>query len=132
MANIFPMGNLNMYTTDHTSIAPLSIGYYPGPSQTAPQLSIPPMNAYPYPTQPEEKKEPMRGLFEVFVVDPEDDKQNIVFQGFFTAKDETSARLKAAVAAKLDVAEMDNHDFIVRRLGDVRNKKTVQEVKVIP
>lgn len=75
------------------------------------------------------EKELMRGLFEVFIVDPE--TGTVVDPGLFVAKDDQTARMKAWIASKLD-GDLDNYDFIVRRLGDVRNKKSVQEVKVIP
>lgn len=70
----------------------------------------------------------MRGLFEVFVVDPTSGE--IVFEKRLLAADEAKARLKAAVQAKLD-RDVDEYDIIVRKLGDVRAKKQVQEVRVV-
>lgn len=90
---------------------------------------------------PEEvkKEQPrMRGLFEVFIVDPEatEPDRQIVSYGQFIAKDEGAARLKGwtkAVSGSrgLEDKDADDYDIIVRRLGDVRERRRVQEVKVV-
>lgn len=76
-----------------------------------------------------EEKQPMRGLFEVFIVDPE--TETIIFNGCIVATDEGTARLKAALSPALDRDKVDDYDFIVRRLGDVRAKRQVREVRVV-
>ena len=67
----------------------------------------------------QENKNHMRGLFEVFIVDPE--TASLVAHEHVVANDERSAQLKGALSAKL--GDVDDYDFIVRRLGDVRAKK---------
>jgi hypothetical protein len=79
------------------------------------------------------EKKPMRGLFSVHVVDP--DKGKVVASRLLlVAKSESNARLKAIseIAATDEFTrDVDDYDIIVVRLGDVRAKKEVQEVKVI-
>lgn len=78
--------------------------------------------------RPEEVKA-MRGLYQVWVVDPESDV--IMLNGKpVVAKSEQSARIKAVRLAGPDI-DPDEVDIIVVRLGDVRAKREVQEVKVI-
>ncbi len=75
-----------------------------------------------------------RGLYIGFVVDPETDE--VVYQADpFVAKDNDSAKMKLVVfannanptALKKDADELD---FVLLRLGDVRAKKEVQEVRL--
>jgi hypothetical protein len=73
----------------------------------------------------EEKK--MRGLFSVYIVDPETD--GIQYKESFIAKDETSAKMKAYASLKLD-KDADEYDFVVVRLGNVRCKKEISEVRI--
>lgn len=76
-----------------------------------------------------EEKTNMRGLFEVFVVNPETGDVDGPFH--VIAKDEAAAKIKV-VAKELADIDIDDFDIIVRRLGDVRPKKTVQTVKLAP
>lgn len=88
--------------------------------------------AYPQPhidiVESENKKEePMRGLYHVYVVDPESAE---IVQDFVTvAKDADAARLKAAKKLPDDV-DLDDYDLIVDHVGAVRAKRQVQEVKI--
>lgn len=73
----------------------------------------------------------MRGLFFVYIVDPILDVV-ISITGPIVAKDSDNARLKAVQAAgEALTKDIDDYDIIVCRLGDVRKKKEVQEVKVV-
>jgi hypothetical protein len=72
------------------------------------------------------ERKPMRGLFEVFVVDPESGE--VAMREVVVADSDDKARLK--VLRKSDV-DPDDVDIIVRRIGDVRQKRRVQEVKVV-
>jgi hypothetical protein len=80
------------------------------------------------PQQQSQQKEQvsMRGLFEVFVVDPESGK--IVTEEVVVADSDKKAELK--VMRAID-ADPDDVDIIVRRLGDVRPKRKVQEVRMV-
>jgi hypothetical protein len=72
----------------------------------------------------------MRGLYQVTVVDPERDMIWDSMQ--VIAKSEGGAKLKALrVLDGLDDRDPDDLDIIVVRLGDVRAKREVQEVKVV-
>lgn len=71
----------------------------------------------------------MRGLFDVYIVDPENDSVIWEWEGV-VAKDEQSAKLKAVSKATLG-GDVDDYDIIVVKLGSVRPKKEVQEVKVV-
>lgn len=73
-----------------------------------------------------EERKPMRGLFEVFVVNPESGE--IEARDVVVADNDKKAELK--VMRALDV-DPDDVDIIVRRLGDVRQKRHIQEVKVV-
>jgi hypothetical protein len=81
---------------------------------------------YVQPQQPQKEQEPVRGLFEVFVVNPESGE--IVKRDVVVADSDKKAELKVMRAIDVDP---DDVDIIVRRLGDVRPKRKVQEVKVI-
>ena len=72
-----------------------------------------------------------RGLFLVYIVDPATDE--VVHEtGAIVAKDEDNAQLKAVrMAGGTLTKDIDDYDIVVVELGDVRDKKTVQEVKVI-
>jgi hypothetical protein len=72
----------------------------------------------------------MRRLYEVFVVDPEEDE--VISQELLIAKSGSSAKIKALSKAGLsDDIDYDDLDVIVVQLGDVRDKKEVQEVKIL-
>lgn len=72
----------------------------------------------------------MRGLFEVFIVDPNTD--TIVLERRVVSTDENKARLKALLESRIILENgVDDYDIIVRRIGDVRAKKEVREVRVV-
>lgn len=78
------------------------------------------------------KEDNMRGLFEVIIVDGETgelQKVDGIIRSLVVAKEEASAKLKIVSKAAL-VKDVDDYDIIVRRLGDVRPKRQVQEVKL--
>lgn len=77
---------------------------------------------------PQEERKMVRGLFELFVVAPE--TGDVVIHEFVVADDADKAKLKVARRLADDV-DADDYDFIVRRIGDVRAKKTVRQVKVV-
>ena len=80
----------------------------------------------------EEKEKNMRGLFEVIIIDGETgelQKVDGIIRSLVVAKDEASAKLKIVSKAAL-VKDLDEYDIIVKRLGDVRPKREVQEVKI--
>ncbi len=70
----------------------------------------------------------MRGLFQFYVVDPE--KGGVVGDGLVIAKNKETAKIKA-LAPFADKYDLDDLDIICNRLGDVREKKEVQEVKIV-
>lgn len=74
------------------------------------------------------KENDMRGLFEVFIVDPKAD--SIVFSIKLVAKDKASAELKA-VAKWTFSGDVDDFDIVTVRLGDIRPKKETQKVQVV-
>lgn len=74
------------------------------------------------------EKKNMRKLYEVYVIDPEDD--SILVREVLVARDKESAKLKV-VQRVVFPRDLDEFDFIVVALGDVRAKKEVQEVKVV-
>ena len=71
----------------------------------------------------------MRHLYEVFVIDPEEDE--ILFTDTFIAKSGSSAKIKALSKTDLNDIDFDDLDVIVVQLGDVRDKKEIQEVKIL-
>jgi hypothetical protein len=75
----------------------------------------------------EEGEKMNRGLYEVVLVDPEDDA---VESYYVVASDEGKAKVKA-MRLYDGTKDVDDIDVIVRRLGDVRQKRVVQEVKVV-
>lgn len=88
-----------------------------------------------YPSMPPEyqyvKEKPnMRGLFQVYIVDPT--AAGIVCKDVCIAQDESSAKLKVAAGCPaLKDKDFDDFDFIVVHLGDVRPKaKKVTHVSV--
>ena len=85
--------------------------------------------------EPEERIETkMRGLYEVYIVDPDEDEIVWETPKPFVAKDEDSAERKAIRMAgdKLDDSkDLDDYDFIVIELGSVRPKKEVKKVRVV-
>jgi hypothetical protein len=83
-----------------------------------------------YPTaERKEQKTTMRGLFQAYIIDSADDE--VICQSKpFVAKDEENARLKAVQQAELP-GDLDDYDIIIERLGDVRAKQKIQEVRVV-
>lgn len=100
------------------------------PSHTHPSWEPPlyQMNIIPSPEEsPKEKT--MRGLFLVYVVDPEFDL--IVAQfGPAVAVDGDSAKMKAIAKCGPFVKDIDDLDFVVLKLGNIRAKREVQTVKI--
>jgi hypothetical protein len=81
-----------------------------------------------------EKKESkkMRGLFFGFVVDPAADELVYSTDKPFVATDEDNAKLKIVQkAAGALTKEVDDYDIVILRLGKIRDKKEVQEVRVV-
>lgn len=81
-----------------------------------------------------EEVKDMRGLFRVFVVNPE--KGEVIYQDLTVAKDKETAKYKVLrLAAKTiplaDGYDLDDLDIICNRLGDVRKKKEIQEVRMV-
>jgi hypothetical protein len=76
------------------------------------------------------EKPNMRGLFQVYIVDPT--AAGIVCKDVCIAQDESSAKLKVAAGCPaLKDKDFDDFDFIVVHLGDVRPKaKKVTHVSV--
>lgn len=79
--------------------------------------------------QPKRKEPEMRGLFEVYVVNPE--TSTVVDSVKIVAKSPETAKLKAIQKHGCIAGDLDDYDFIVHKLGDVRAKKMVQEVRVV-
>ena len=73
----------------------------------------------------------MRGVYEVFIVDPEAGK--VVVWGPEVAASDENAKMKAitAFAAVFEGKDIDDFDFGVVRLCGIRAKKEIQTVKVI-
>lgn len=71
--------------------------------------------------EPLEEERPMRGYFEVSIIDIEDDE--VVVNAYrCIADNEEKARQKALIANadKFDGFDLDNLDFVVLRLGNLR------------
>lgn len=75
-----------------------------------------------------EVKEEMRGLFYVAIVDYLND--TVLEDGLYIAKDAETARIKA-LSVFADTYDLDDLDVVCQRLGDIRKKKEIQEVKVV-
>jgi hypothetical protein len=86
------------------------------------------LSGNPLPATPEEES-PMRGLYEIIVVDPETDTVLHVSE-YIIAKDEAGAKLKALRTWDSD-RDLDDLDVIVVELGGVRPKRKPTEVKVV-
>lgn len=72
----------------------------------------------------------MRGLYEVWVVDPETEECPVTAERVF-ANDEVMARMKAIAGITLE-KDLEAYDFIVHRVGDVRPKLAKpQEVRIV-
>jgi len=75
----------------------------------------------------------MRGLYEVFIVDPE--AGEIIGIHRIIAKSGASAKIKALSEQDFGPAyadvDVDDLDVIVVMLGDIRDKKEIQEVRII-
>lgn len=69
-----------------------------------------------------------RGLFQVHIVDPELD--TVVNKLEIIASDEIRAQMMAVQRSQLEKS-VDEYDFIVVRLGSVREKRKPQEVVVV-
>ncbi len=85
-------------------------------------------SSVPYDVYIKEEVRDMRGLFQFYVVDPE--KGKVVGDGLVIAKNKETAKIKA-LAPFADKYDLDDLDIICNRLGDVREKKEVQEVKIV-
>ena len=72
----------------------------------------------------------MRGLYQVYIVDPEDDKIIAVW-GPEVAFTGGNAQMKAIAKCSPFGKDIDDLDFVAVRLGEVREKKEVQTVKVV-
>lgn len=66
----------------------------------------------------------MRGLFRVFIVDPETDE--ILYQGDHIATDSSTAKMRAVGKAGPIEKDLDDLDVIAVQLGNVRAKEEVQ------
>lgn len=75
-----------------------------------------------------EVKEEMRGLFYVAIVDYLND--TVLEDGLYIAKDAETAKIKA-LSVFADTYDLDDLDVICQRLGDIRKKKEIQEVKIV-
>lgn len=71
----------------------------------------------------------MRYLYEVYIVNPIEDK--VVEQELVIANDERSAERKALSMCAMPPGDLDDYDFVIVKLGQVRPKKEVQEVKIV-
>lgn len=69
-----------------------------------------------------------RGLYSVFVVDAQNEE--VVFDSYVVAQSYDGAKLRVLKSADLK-KDIEEYDIIVLRLGDVRAKKEVQEVKIV-
>lgn len=69
----------------------------------------------------------MRGQYQVTAVDP--DTEEFVLDVKVVAGTHESAKFKALKGS--DIEDLEQYDFAVVRLGDVRAKKQVQEVKIV-
>ncbi len=79
-----------------------------------------------------EEVEEMRGLFQVYVVDPEEGE--LLYQGTAIASSAKNAEFKVlsrVLAIKLGEFELDDLDVIVVRLGDVRAVEKIAKVQVV-
>lgn len=79
-------------------------------------------------TTPRKDRKDMRGLFAVWIVDPEIEEVTPV--GPLVAKTEDGARIRALTDTKLK-KDVEDYDVVVVRLGDVRKKEVVQKVEVV-
>jgi hypothetical protein len=70
----------------------------------------------------------MRRIYRVLIVDPEGEV--ILRNEVLIAKSSDSARLKAAQGMEL-TGDFDDYDFVVFDYGAIRDKREVQEVRVI-
>jgi hypothetical protein len=75
------------------------------------------------------KEHVMRNLYVVFVVDPNED---VVNETVAISKSPDGAKFKALTELKDDLAkDIDEYDILVVPQGHVRDKKEVQEVKIV-
>jgi hypothetical protein len=73
------------------------------------------------------KENGMRGIYMVVIVEPQKEKVKGPF--FVIAKSAESAKFRAANEAGIE--DIEDYDIVPVRLGDVREKKVVQEVKIV-
>ncbi len=91
---------------------------------------IPQFNNVPYwyvqpPAEvPQQKRGNMRGLFEVFIVDPE--AGAVHSTAVVVADDAVAAKVKAIRKNYANDVDIDDLDIIVRRVGDVSPKKKAE------
>jgi len=74
----------------------------------------------------------MRGLWEVYVVDPEEGE--VVYQSVVVARDAKNAEFKVlsrAMQINEGKYEVDDLDVISTRLGNVRDKREISEVRIV-
>ena len=76
-----------------------------------------------------ERKKNVRGLFEVFIVNPETD--TVWCERKVVARDADGARMKAIRLGIPPEHDPEDYDVICRRIGDVRLKTKVKEVRVV-
>lgn len=77
----------------------------------------------------EKEKKMARQLFHVFVVDPEDEQ---VLEKLVISKSSEGAKFKALKRCEEEMAkDVDDLDVIVHPVGHIRNKKEIQEVRVV-
>jgi hypothetical protein len=121
------MATLNGYISSTITTSNATGDYYGYPT------------TYPYYTTPSQwiiqdtpitisgkENENMRSLFKIYVVDPKG-KGKLVKEETVIAKDQTQAQLKACSGLE-DIEELD---IIVQCLGQIREEKKPQEVKVV-
>jgi hypothetical protein len=71
----------------------------------------------------------MRNLYQVYVVDPNED---IIMDILALSKSPDGAKFKALTELQEDLAkDIDEYDILVVPQGHVRDKKEVQEVKLV-
>lgn len=85
-----------------------------------------------YAEDEQQEANPVRQLFEVFIVDPE--TEDVRLHMFIIAANESTARLKAwargmreSTLTAIDEDHIDHFDIIVRLLGSLSPKRSVRE-----
>ena len=127
-------GTLTISGTAGNTATWINDGYFPSGTWVAwnGDTIYPPLGFSwaPFITERKEVKE-MRGLFHIYVVDYEHDQ--VITEGHIIADDEAKAKMKALHCWNDAVAnyDLDDLDIICVKLGSVRRKKEVQEVKIL-